>query len=108
MLADIGKRVGPEVPRAAHQMLTRFKDVQLEALNSFVHGGIHSLRRHTDGFPLQIALQVIQSSNALSTMAFMTMAFLTGEKSIAGRVNAIPSAFPDCLPELQPFDSRPS
>lgn len=104
MLVDIGKRVGPEVPRAAHQMLMRFKDVQLKALNSFVHGGIHSLRRHADGFPLHMALQVIQSSNALATMAFMTMALLTDERFIADRINAIPPDFQDCLPELQPFD----
>ena len=108
MLADIGKRVGSQVPRAAHQMLMRFKDVQLRALNSFVHGGIHSLRRHADGFPLHIALQVIQSSNALATMAFMTMALLTGERFIADRINAIPPDFQDCLPELQPFDLHAS
>ena len=51
MIDDIGKRVGSTAPAAAHQMLAHFKDVQLKALNSFVHGGIHSLRRHSDGFP---------------------------------------------------------
>lgn len=106
MLADIEKRVGAEVPRAAHQMLARFRDVQLKALNSFVHNGIHSLRRHSDGFPLDIALQVVQSSNALATMAFMTMALLTGDRAIAARVTDIPPAFQECLPELQPFEPQ--
>ena len=40
-------------------MLTRFKDVQLKALNSFVHGGIHSLRRHGDGTPLTAVLVIL-------------------------------------------------
>lgn len=70
---QIGKRVGQEEPAAAHQMLTHFKDISWNAMNSFVHGGIHPLRRNADGFPVHLALQVLRNSNGLGTMTAMTM-----------------------------------
>jgi len=100
MIDDIGKRVGTTAPAAAHQMLTHFRDVQLKALNSFVHGGIHSLRRHTDGFPVPFIVQIVCSSNALSTMAAMTLAILSGDAAIAKTISRIQREFADCLPPL--------
>ena len=74
MIDQIGKRVGQDTPAAAHQMLVHFKDISWNAMNSFVHGGIHRLRRNADGFPVHLALQVLRNSNGLSTMTAMTMA----------------------------------
>jgi hypothetical protein len=100
MIDDIGKCVGSTAPAAAHQMLANFKDVQLKALNSFVHGGIHSLRRHSDGFPLSLILDIVRSSNGLSTMAAMALANLSGDESIAKSMSRIQREFADCLPQL--------
>ncbi len=100
MIDDIGKRVGSSAPAAAHQMLAHFKDVQLKALNSFVHGGIHSLRRHSDGFPLPLILQIVRSSNGLSTMTAMTLAILSADVPIAKTMSRIQRDFADCLPPL--------
>lgn len=100
MIDQIGKRVGQGVPAAAHQMLTQFKDVSWNAMNSFVHGGIHPLRRSADGFPVHLALQVLRNSNGLSTMTGMTMAVLTGDESIVKPMSKIQPAFADCLPDL--------
>lgn len=80
--------------------LTQFKDVSLNAMNSFVHGGIHPLRRSADGFPVHLALQVLRNSNSLSTMTGMTMAVLTGDESIVQPMSKIQPAFADCLPDL--------
>ena len=102
MIADIGKKVGSTAPRAAHEMLVRFKDVQLRSLNSFVHNGIHSLRRHSDGFPLSLAVQIIQSSNAIATMSAMTLAILSGEDELVPPLNRLVVDFADCLPPLIP------
>jgi len=100
MIDQIGKRVGQGVPAAAHQMLGHFKDVSWNAMNSFVHGGIHPLRRSADGFPTHLALQVLRNSNGLSTMTGMTMAVLTGDEAISKPMSKIQPAFADCLPDL--------
>lgn len=100
MIEQIGKRVGLNAPAAAHQMLVHFKDVSWHALNSYVHGGIHPLRRHTEGFPTHLVIQILQNSNALLTMTAMTLATLTGDEAITRPLSKIQPAFADCLPEL--------
>ncbi len=100
MIEQIGKRVGQGVPPAAHQMLSHFKDVSWHAMNSFVHGGIHPLRRSADGFPVHLALQVLRNSNGLTTMTGMAMAALTGDEAVAKSMSKIQPTFADCLPDL--------
>lgn len=100
MIEQIGKRVGQGVPAAAHQMLVQFKDVSWHAMNSFVHGGIHPLRRSAEGFPVHLALQVLRNTNALATMTGMALAILTGDEAIAKPMGKIQPEFADCLPDL--------
>lgn len=100
MIEKIGKRVGHGAPLVAYQMLMQFKDVSWRAMNSFVHGGIHPLRRITEGFPVDLALQVLRNSNGLSTMTGMTMAVLTGNPATARRMSKVQYGFADCLPDL--------
>lgn len=100
MIEQIGKRIGQGAPPAAHQMLSHFKDVSWHAMNSFVHGGIHPLRRSADGFPVDLALQVLRNSNGLITMTGMTMAVLTGDEAVVKPISKIQPAFADCLPDL--------
>ncbi len=100
MIEQIGKRVGQGVPAVAHQMLVQFKDVSWHAMNSFVHGGIHPLRRTAEGFPVHLALQVLGNANALATMTGMALAILAGDAAITKRMSTIQPEFADCLPEL--------
>ena len=100
MIEQIGKRVGQGVPPAVYQMLSHFMEVSWHAMNSFVHGGIHPLRRSADGFPVHLALQILRNSNGLSTMTGMTMAVLTGDEAVAKSMSKIQPAFADCLPDL--------
>lgn len=100
MIEQIGKRVGQGVPAVAHQMLVQFKDVSWHAMNSFVHGGIHPLRRSAEGFPVHLALQVLRNANALATMTGMALAALTGDEAITKPMSKIQPEFADCLPEL--------
>jgi hypothetical protein len=100
MIEQIGKRVGSSVPAAAHQMLSHFKDASWHAMNSFVHGGIHPLRRQADGFPVHLALQILRNSNGLLTMTGMTLAILTGDAGVTKPMGKIQPLFGDCLPEL--------
>ena len=100
MIEQMGKRVGQGVPAVAHQMLTHFKDVSWHAMNSFVHGGIHPLRRSAEGFPVHLALQALRNANALATMTGMALAILTGDEAITKPMSKIQPEFADCLPEL--------
>lgn len=100
MIDQIGKQVPARAPAAAHQMLSTFKETSWHAMNSFVHGGIHSLRRHADGFPVNLAIGVLRNSNALGTMTAMTLAVLTGDEAITNPVQRVQIDFADCLPPL--------
>lgn len=100
MIEQLGKRVGTNVPEAAHQLLVRFKEVSWQAMNSFVHGGIHPLRRNAEGFPVPLVLQILRNSNGLSTMTGMLLAILTGDAAVAKSMSRIQPEFADCLPEL--------
>jgi hypothetical protein len=100
MIEQIGKGVGVNVPAAAHQMLVQFKDVSWHAMNSFVHGGIHPLRRQAEGFPVHLALQIVRNSNGLLTMTGMVLMLLTSDAVAGAAMRRIQPAFADCLPEL--------
>lgn len=102
MIKAIGRRVGTRAPAAAHEMLAHFQDVSIGALNSFVHGGIHPLRRHLEGVPMPIAIRIVENSNGLSTMAGMTMAVLTADSEVIKSIGRIQKDFFDCLPVLLP------
>ncbi len=100
MIDEIGKLVGSQAPEAAHQMLVRFKETSLKALNSFVHAGIHPLQRHVEGVPDKLAIQVQKNSNGLLTMTGMTLAILTGDPSATHKIGSLQQNFADCLPDL--------
>jgi uncharacterized protein DUF6988 len=78
----------------------QFRDVHRKSLNSFVHAGVHPLRRHSDGYPISLILDVLRNSNALSTMAGMVLAVLTGDRDIARSMGALQADFQDYLPTL--------
>jgi hypothetical protein len=100
MIEEIGKGVGSRAPAMAYQMLCQFRDVQLKSLNSFVHGSIHPLRRHMEGYPLPLLVQIVQSANGLATMAGMVLALLTHDMKLIKQMGGIQPQFEDCLPTL--------
>lgn len=105
MLSEMLGAIEGKAPPAATQMLNEFKDVSLKALNSFVHGGIHPLRRQTEGYPLPLLIQVIRNSNGLLTMSGMMLAILSGNPTLAKEMSGIQPTFVDCLPEFLPSGS---
>ena len=100
MLAEMLGAIAGKAPPAATQMLVQFKDVHAPALNSFVHGGIHPLQRHAEGYPVPLLIQVVQNSNGLLTGTGMLLAILSGNAVVAKQMAAIQPAFADCLPQL--------
>lgn len=84
----------------ASDELARFKQVNWFILNSIVHGGIRPLLLHRHGCSLADALNIVQSSNALSTMTAMFLAIMSEDKEIMQSMSAIQRPFQDCLPPL--------
>ncbi len=89
-----------KAPDQAVLMLNEFKDVQWKALNSYVHGGVHALQRHGAGYPEQLVIDIVKSSNALLSMTAMMAAILTGNQVIVKDVTKIQRRHEECLPEL--------
>jgi hypothetical protein len=98
---DMLKDLTTRAPPAACQMLSEFKDVSWGAMNSFVHGGIHAVRRHMEGLPAPLITQVIKNSNALLTMVGMTLALLSRDERAISVIAGMQPRFADCLPLLK-------
>lgn len=81
-------------------MLVRFKEVTLNALNSYVHAGLHALNRHVDGVPRHLAIQLQKNSSGLLTMTGMTLAILTGDPAVTRELGLLQHTYLDCLPDL--------
>ena len=90
-----------QAPRVLVDEVGRVDQVLRHGLNSFVHGGFQPLKRHSEGFPLPLVLQVIENSNAISTMAAALFAVLIADEGHRmSRLNALIPGFRDVLPEL--------
>ncbi len=94
-----------DCPPGLLDQIATFDKVIWRSLNSFVHGGIHPLRHGQDGFPYALAVQVLQTSNAIVTMAVAMLSKLTGEDRGLDEMNRIIPTFTDCLPELLPVNA---
>jgi hypothetical protein len=81
-------------------MFNKFKEVQWKEFNSYVHVGIHALQRHSSGYPEQLVIDIVKSSNGLLSMTVMMAAILTGNKIIAKDVSRIQRRHENCLPVL--------
>mgnify|MGYP005993375671 CR=1 FL=1 len=89
-----------KAPEQAVLMLNEFKDIQWKALNSYVHGGVHALQRHSSGYPEQLVIDIVKSSNGLLSMTAMMVAILTGNLVIVKDISKIQRRHKDCLPVL--------
>lgn len=98
--ADMIKALIGKAPEQAVMMFNEFRDVQWKALNSYVHGGVHALQRHSAGYPVQLIEDIIKSSNALLSMTAMMAAILTGNHVIAKDISSIQRRHKGCLPKL--------
>lgn len=87
--------------------LAEFNQYSRHALNSYVHSGIHPLRRVRDGFPDEMALTLIRFSNGLVHMAYRTLAMLMGSQRRMDKVTRLYEQFTDCCP-MAPTDRGPA
>lgn len=94
MLADLSTKA----PSQAYDALSRFKDNSWKALNSYAHAGIHPLRRHEEGYPIDLLKSVFRNSNGLAIVAGMQTAVLSGRQPLVKDVLAVGLAHPLCMP----------
>ena len=88
-------RVGPA---GLTQPLQEFRTMSIKALNSFVHGGIHPVRRMGDGFPIALAVNIMRTSNGLMHLSFRLLASLSGSQEQMNQATQLHEKFRDCLP----------
>ena len=98
MQAEMLKELEGKAPRDAMISLVGFKENSWKPLSSYVHGGVHALQRHSEGYPTGLLSDTLRASNALSTMAAMLAVILSGDGSFAGKMRKIQISFRDCLP----------
>jgi hypothetical protein len=89
-----------DAPIGLSMPLTEFNQCHRQPLNSFVHGGIHALRRRQAGFPIELAIQLITMSNGLLHLAYRMLANLGGGVRMSDVTNLY-RQFDDCLPPMK-------
>jgi len=83
------------------EMLQQFKDVTWSGMNSYVHNGFLPIERFLNGYPNELLVQIMQSSNALNIMIAMVLARMSGDMSRINLVKQLQVGFKDCLPKLE-------
>jgi hypothetical protein len=92
-------------PKGLSVPLAEFNHCHRQPLNSFVHGGIHAIRRRQGGFPIELAIQLIKMSNALLHLAYRMLADLGGAVRMTDVTN-LHHQFSDCLPAAKIGDDK--
>jgi hypothetical protein len=85
-------------PQHAFEALSRFKENSWKALNSYVHAGIHPLRRHSDGYPVKLIHDVLRNTNGLGFMSCMQAVVLSGKQPLQRTLLDIAAQHSGCMP----------
>jgi len=92
-MEELAKRA----PAGAYAPLQEFKTHNWQALNSYVHAGIHPIRRHQEGYPSGLIVQALLNVNGLFVLAAMQAAILTGVPTLQRQVLAAAARHNDVL-----------
>ena len=96
--AEMMQALATRAPPAAYDALSRFKDYSWKALNSYAHAGIHPIRRHGDGYPVQLIHDVLRNANGLAVVSCMQAAVLSGQQPLQRNILAAATKRPSCMP----------
>lgn len=96
--ADMMQDLAKKAPPPAYDALFRFKENSWKALNSYVHAGIHPIRRHDDGYPVQLLQDVLRNANGLAVVGCMHAAVLSGQQPLQRSILAVAAKRPSCMP----------
>ena len=76
-----------KAPENAVLPILEFKEYSWKPLNSYVHGGLHAIDRHSKGYPLHILEQALKASNGVTGMVGMFASILTGDQLLVDEVS---------------------
>lgn len=93
MLEDLGRKAPPN----AVIPLREFMAYNWKALNSYTHAGIHPLRRHQDGYPMQLIVDALMNVNGMFVLAAMQASILTGVSNLQHKVLEVAACYPAVL-----------
>lgn len=102
LLSDMLKELDGKAPIEAVRPLLEFKEYSWKSLSSYIHGGVHAINRHSNGYPAPLLAQAITSSNGLLVMTGMMLVILSGDSKHSGKISSIQKRYSDCLPNLVP------
>lgn len=95
--SDMMMAVNKKGPPQAYEALNRFKENSWKALNSYVHAGIHSIKRHEEGYPIQLIESVARNANGLAILSVMQAAVLSGVQPLQREILDLATHYPDCM-----------
>lgn len=94
MMTSLGKKGPPQ----AFDALNRFKENSWKALNSYAHAGIHPIKRHAEGYPVQLLENIARNSNGLAVVSAMQTVALAGMQPLQQEILNLASQYSDCMP----------
>jgi hypothetical protein len=97
-VAKMMEALSIKAPREAYDALNRFKDNSWAALNSYVHAGVHAIKRHESGYPVALAEAVLCNANGLAIVAGMQSAVLIGRQQLVRQILELGTSHPNCMP----------
>ena len=95
---DMLESMAKKAPPGLSAPIVEFDQYSRHALNSFVHTGIHPLRRAREGFPMEMATTIVRISNGLMHLAYRMLASLGGSQRRMDKVTRVFQEFTDCVP----------
>jgi len=98
--AEMIKQIGGKAPAEATRMLKEFRDVTWKASSSFVHGGIHAMKRHGEGYPTPLLKQILINSNGLVMLSAVHLATMARNQHVVADIPRIRDSYRDILPKL--------
>lgn len=96
MLAGIAAKAPPQ----AHDALARIRDASWKAMNSFAHAGVHAIRRHLDGYPIELMGSILKNTNGMAVLSCMQAVVLSGEQPLQRQILDLAAKHPGCMPPL--------
>jgi hypothetical protein len=97
-VAEMMQALSRKAPPQAYDALLRFKDNSWNALNSYVHAGIHPLRRHEEGYPLPLLTAALRNANGLAVISGMQAVVLAGRQPLQRQLLELAAQHPTCMP----------
>lgn len=93
-------QIAVKAPPEATRLLSEFRDVTWKASCSYVHSGLHTMKRHAEGYPVPLLKQIMQSSNGLLMLCTIQIAIMAKNEHIAKDIIRIRDSYRDILPKL--------